>query len=137
MGYRDRVIDVRPDSPLVLVVDDYEDSREMCAEFLSFSGFRVEQAKDGLEAVAKATALRPDVVLMDISLPGIDGWEATRRLKSDARTKSICILALTGFALKDHEEQARASGCDGFLPKPCPPDHMVDEVRKALARVQR
>lgn len=124
-------------APLVLVVDDYDDSREMCAEFLVFSGFRVEEAKDGHEAIAKATSLLPDVILMDISLPGLDGWEATRRLKADARTSAIRILALTGFALKDHEEQAKSSGCDGFVTKPCPPDQMVLAVKKQLEERDR
>ncbi len=124
-------------APLVLVVDDYDDSREMCAEFLAFSGFRVEEAKDGHEAIAKATSLLPDVILMDISLPGLDGWEATRRLKADVRTSAIRILALTGFALKDHEEQAKSSGCDGFVSKPCPPDQMVLAVRKQLEERNR
>lgn len=124
-------------APLVLVVDDYDDSREMCAEFLTFSGFRVEEAKDGHEAIAKATSLLPDVILMDISLPGLDGWEATRRLKADARTSAIRILALTGFALKDHEEQAKSSGCDGFVTKPCPPDQMVLAVKKQLEERSR
>ena len=119
--------------PLVLVVDDYDDSREMCAEFLTFSGFRVEEARDGNEALAKATALIPDVILMDISLPGIDGWEATRRLKSEPKTRGIRILALTGFALRDHEAQATSSGCDGFVTKPCTPDQMVEAVRRQIA----
>lgn len=124
-------------APLVLIVDDYDDSREMCAEFLAFSGFRVEEAKDGHEAIAKATSLLPDVILMDISLPGLDGWEATRRLKADVRTSAIRILALTGFALKDHEEQAKSSGCDGFVTKPCPPDQMVLAVKKQLEERSR
>lgn len=123
-------------SALVLVVDDYDDSREMSAEFLSFSGFRVAEAKDGHEAIEKATALHPDVILMDISLPGIDGWEATRRLKADPRTRDIRILALTGFALRDHEAQAKSSGCDGFVSKPCPPEEMVAAVRGQLAAMR-
>ena len=74
--------------PLVLVVDDYQDAREMYAEYLEFSGFRVEQATNGAEALDKAFALLPDVILMDLSLPIIDGWEATRRLKGDERTRT-------------------------------------------------
>src|SRR5215208_4246740 len=85
--------------PLVLVVDDYQDAREMYAEYLSFSGFRVVEAGTGTEAVEKALALRPDVILMDLSLPGMDGWAATRQLKSDDRTRSIPVVALTGHAL--------------------------------------
>ncbi|HLM46046.1 MAG TPA: response regulator, partial [Myxococcaceae bacterium] len=73
-------------APLVLIVDDYQDAREMYAEYLEFSGFRVAEARNGAEAVEKAFALRPSVILMDLSLPVMDGWEATRRLKADART---------------------------------------------------
>lgn len=122
-------------TPLVLIVDDYSDSREMCAEFLRFSGFRVEEAVDGLQAVEKATSLLPDVVLMDLSLPGIDGAEATRRLKGDARTRKIRIVALTGHAQGEHADSAKAAGCDGFLTKPCAPDAMVQEIKRLLEGV--
>ncbi len=118
--------------PLVLVVDDYDDSRDMSAEFLSISGFRVIVARDGHQAVEMAIEHHPDVILMDISIPGIDGWEATRRLKTDERTRDIRILALTGFALRDHEEQVRPSGCDGFVAKPCLPDKIVEAVKQQL-----
>ena len=118
--------------PLVLVVDDYLDAREMCAEFLRFSGFRVEEAVDGVEAIEKATDLLPACILMDLSLPRLDGWEATRRLKKDARTKHIPIIALTGHALAGHAEVATDAGCDAFLTKPCLPDVMVAEVKKYL-----
>ena len=74
--------------PLVLVVDDYQDAREMYAEYLNFSGFRVTEASTGDEAVEKAFAQRPDVILMDLSLPGMDGWAATRQLKNDERTSA-------------------------------------------------
>lgn len=120
-------------APLVLVVDDYLDAREMCAEFLRFSGFRVEEAADGVEAIEKASDLLPAVILMDLSLPRLDGWEATRRLKKDARTKSIPVIALTGHALAGHAEGASEAGCDSFLTKPCLPDVMVAEVKRVLA----
>ena len=119
--------------PLVLVVDDYLDAREMCGEFLRFSGYRVEEAADGVEAIEKATALLPACILMDLSLPRLDGWEATRRLKKDARTKHIPIIALTGHALAGHAEVATDAGCDSFLTKPCLPDVMVAEVKKLIA----
>ena len=122
-------------SPLVLVVDDYLDAREMCAEFLRFSGFRVEEAVDGIEAIEKASELLPAVILMDLSLPRLDGWEATRRLKKDERTKSIPVIALTGHALAGHAEVATEAGCDSFLTKPCLPDVMVAEVKRVLAAV--
>lgn len=127
--------DVSAELPLVLVVDDYADAREMCAEFLRFSGFRVEEAVDGIEAVEKATELLPAVILMDLSLPRLDGWEATRQLKKDARTKDIPVIALTGHALAGHAEGAKDAGCDAFLTKPCLPDAMLAEVKRVLARV--
>jgi two-component system, cell cycle response regulator DivK len=118
--------------PLVLVVDDYQDAREMYAEYLSFSGFRVVEASTGTEAVEKAFALRPDVILMDLSLPGMDGWAATRELKRDERTKRIPVVALTGHALAGASEGARLAGCDAFVTKPCLPDELVLEVRRML-----
>lgn len=120
--------------PLVLVVDDYQDAREMYAEYLSFSGFRVAEASNGLEAIEKAFELRPDVILMDLSLPGIDGWAATRRLKTDERTKSIPVVALTGHALAGASDGARQAGCDAFVTKPCLPDELVLEVKRVLER---
>jgi CheY-like chemotaxis protein len=117
---------------LILVVDDYQDAREMYAEYLQFSGFRVAEAKNGNEAVEQAYALKPDLILMDLSLPGMDGWEATRRLKADDRTKQIPIVALTGHALAGASEGAKKAGCDSFVTKPCLPDDLVVEVRRML-----
>ena len=82
--------------PLILVVDDYEDAREMYAEYLRFCGFRVAEARNGNEALEQAFTLMPDLILMDLSLPGMDGWEATRQLKADERTRNIPVVALTG-----------------------------------------
>lgn len=120
--------------PLVLVVDDYQDAREMYAEYLEFSGFRVAEAKNGQEALDKAFELVPDVILMDLSLPVMDGWEATRRLKRDARTRAIPVVALTGHALKGHSEDANEAGCDAYVTKPCLPDALVEQVKKMIAR---
>ena len=125
------------DAPLILVVDDYQDAREMYAEYLQFSGFRVAEARNGNEAVAQAFSLRPDLILMDLSLPGMDGWEATRVLKSDDRTKHIPVVALTGHALAGASEGARKAGCDSFVTKPCLPDDLVVEVRRMLETVRK
>lgn len=122
-----------PARPLVLVVDDYEDAREMYAECLDQSGFRVEQAESGEEAVAKAVALRPALIVMDLALPGMDGWTATRAIKTDDRTRSIPVVALTGHARSDASTAARDAGCDAFLTKPCLPDAVVEIVRRLLA----
>jgi CheY-like chemotaxis protein len=124
---------LRP-QPLVLVVDDYEDAREMYAEYFEFSGFTVAEACNGVEAVQKAGELLPDVILMDLSLPVMDGWEATRRLKGDARTRGIPVVALTGHALVGHADGALNAGCDAFVVKPCLPDALVKEVRRVLHR---
>ena len=124
-------------APLILVVDDYQDAREMYAEYLQFSGFRVAEAKNGNEAVEKAFALKPDLILMDLSLPGMDGWEATRRLKADDATKRIPVVALTGHALAGASEGAKKAGCDSFVTKPCLPDDLVVEVRRMLATVKQ
>jgi CheY-like chemotaxis protein len=121
--------------PLILIVDDYQDAREMYAEYLKASGFRVAEARTGFEAVAKARELKPDVVLMDLSLPGIDGWEATRQLKADQSTMHIPVVAITGHASELASRDAKAAGCISFVLKPALPDAVVAEVRKALAVV--
>ena len=118
--------------PLVLVVEDYQDAREMYAAYLQFSGYRVAEATNGVEAIEQAHQLMPDIILMDLALPKMDGWEATRRLKSDDRTRNIPIVALTGHALAGHAEGARQAGCDAFVTKPCLPDALVAEIKRML-----
>lgn len=119
--------------PLVLVVDDYEDAREMYAECLDASGFAVAQAETGDQAVAMALALMPALIVMDLALPGMDGWSATRAIKTDVRTAMIPVVALTGHARSDASTAARDAGCDAFLTKPCLPDQIVEIVRRLLA----
>ena len=121
-------------APLILIVDDYQDAREMYAEYLEFSGFRVLEARNGLEAVEKAQEFLPAVILMDLSLPVMDGWEATRRLKGDERTRNIPVVALTGHALDGHSREAQDAGCDAYVTKPCLPDALLREVRRMLQR---
>jgi CheY-like chemotaxis protein len=123
--------------PLILVVDDYQDAREMYAEYLQFSGFRVAEARNGNEALEQAFALKPDLILMDLSLPGMDGWEATRQLKADERTQNIPVVALTGHALAGASDGAKRAGCDSFVTKPCLPDDLVVEVRRMLNAVSK
>ena len=120
-------------APLVLVVDDVDHGREIFAEYLEFRGFRVATAADGLEAIQKTHELLPDVVLMDLSLPGIDGWEATRRLKQDPATQDIPIIALTAHALASAHDKARAVGCNSVVTKPCLPKDLELEVRRQIA----
>ncbi len=120
-------------NPLVLVVEDYQDAREMYTAYLQFSGYRVAEAANGLEAIEKTRELMPDIILMDLALPKIDGWQATRELKADDRTKHIPIVALTGHALAGHSELARQAGCDSFVTKPCLPDALVAEIQRMLS----
>ena len=122
----------RKTAPLILVVEDYDDAREMYVEYLTFTGFRVESATNGLEAIEMTQRLKPDLVLMDLALPKLDGWEATRRLKSDPATARIPVIALTGHALAGHAERAREAGCDSFITKPCVPDELVAEISRVL-----
>ena len=122
----------KTERPRVLVVDDYPDAREMYSEYLEFSGFDVIQAVNGMEALQRAIDAAPDIILMDLSLPVMDGWEATRRLKEDARTNSIPVVALTGHALAGISEGAMKAGCDAFVTKPCLPEDLVKEIRKVL-----
>jgi CheY-like chemotaxis protein len=119
-------------APLVLIVEDFDDAREMYRDYLQFSGFRVETARDGREAIEKARTMSPDLVLMDLSLPGIDGWEATRLLKSDPATRTIQIVALSAHVLSTDGDRARRAGCDGFIAKPCLPPDLVEEIAKYL-----
>jgi len=127
----------QPEEALVLVVEDYQDAREMYSAYLQFSGYRVAEATNGAEAIEKAIQLMPDIILMDLALPKVDGWEATKRLKSDPRTKHIPIVALTGHALAGFAEGAREAGCDAFVTKPCLPDALVAEIRRMLAGVRQ
>jgi CheY-like chemotaxis protein len=118
--------------PLVLLVDDSEDNREVYAQYLAFSGFRVEIAVDGVEAVEKAASLHPDVIVMDLSLPRLDGWEATRQIKSAPATSDIPVIALTGHAVSESKRRALDVGCSGYLTKPCLPDILVSEIRRLV-----
>jgi len=122
----------KSDRPRVLLVDDYPDAREMYTEYLEFSGFEVIGAGNGVEALQRAVDASPDIILMDLSLPVMDGWEATRRLKADNRTAAIPVVALTGHALAGISEGAKKAGCDAFVTKPCLPEDLVREIRKIL-----
>jgi two-component system cell cycle response regulator DivK len=120
-------------APLVLLVDDAEDNREVYEQFLKFSGFRVEIAVDGVEAVEKAASLKPDVIVMDLSLPKMDGWEATRQIKSAPGTMDIPVIALTGHAVSESKRKALEVGCSGYLTKPCLPEVLVSEIRRLVS----
>lgn len=119
--------------PLVLVVDDYPDAREMYAEWLRVCGYRVAVAGTVGDALTLALNDTPAAILMDLSLPGVDGFEATRQLKADVRTRHIPVLALSGHVGADTARRALAAGCDAFLVKPTPVQHVVAEVERLVS----
>ncbi|MGH7339313.1 MAG: response regulator, partial [Candidatus Rokuibacteriota bacterium] len=116
------------------VVDDYADNREMYSAYLRFQGLEVVEAANGTEALEHAFERKPDLVVMDLSLPGVDGWQATRMLKADERTKDVPVIAVTGHALAGAPERAAEAGCDGFLTKPCLPEDLLREIHRMLGR---
>ena len=124
----------KANKPRVLVVDDYPDAREMYSEYLAYSGYEVIEAATGIEALQRAIDDQPDIILMDLPLPVMDGWEATRRLKADDRTAGIPVVALTGHALAGISEGAKRAGCDAFVTKPCLPEDLVHEIKRVLER---
>jgi len=102
----------------ILIVDDNQDSRELVLKVLKNKGYQLSEAIDGEEALARVALDKPDLILMDISLPKIDGYEVTRRLKGTEKYKAIPIIALTAHAMKGDREKALAEGCNGYIPKP-------------------
>jgi two-component system, cell cycle response regulator DivK len=121
--------------PLILLVEDYDDAREMYRDYLEYAGFQVETARDGHEALTKARESNPDLVLMDLSMPGLDGWEATRLLKTDPATSHLTVVALSAHALAAEGDRAKRAGCDGFIAKPCLPHDLVEQM-SAYLRVE-
>ena len=118
---------------IVLLVEDDQDGRRMYAEWLTEAGFLVDQAHNGLQALERAFDSRPDVVVTDLNIPGIDGFELTRRLKQDPRTTSIPVLAVTGYvAFASDPGRARRAGCDLVLQKPCSPDDLEAAIRTII-----
>lgn len=112
----------------IFIVDDFKDSREMCARFLGEHGFRVTELTDGKDALAKAAYLQPDLIVMELLLPGLDGLEVARRLKGSTETRHIPVIILTAYDFA----AANQVGCEGFLTKPCLPDRMVSEITRVL-----
>jgi len=118
--------------PLILIVEDQSELRQLYVHQLMLSGFDVIEAENGADAISHTASHSPDVVLMDLSLPVVDGWEATRRLKADHRTAHIPVVALTAHDGSGELQRATSAGCDWFVPKPCPPDALIAEVRRIL-----
>lgn len=121
-----------PMSNTVLLVEDNSDNRAIYRTILEFTGYTVIEALDGEAAVGQARQRQPDLILMDISIPIMDGWEATRILKADPTTSGIPIIALTAHAMDSDRRMAEEVGCDGYLAKPIEPRLVVEEVARFL-----
>ncbi|HTV00462.1 MAG TPA: response regulator [Luteitalea sp.] len=120
-------------TPLVLLVDDYPDTRDLYGTYLRTRGYRTEEAEDGVEGLAKAIDLHPSVVLMDLAMPNMNGWDATRLMKGDPRTTSIPVICLTAHGRDEFRKSAFDAGCVGFLTKPCLPSEVLREVQRVLS----
>ncbi len=119
-------------SKLILVVEDQEDNRRILRDLLTSADYEMTEAENGEEALAAVAKNRPDLILMDIQLPVLDGYEATRRIKADPTLKDIPVIAVTSYALSGDEAKARAAGCDDFVPKPYSPRQLLAKIRQFL-----
>jgi two-component system, cell cycle response regulator DivK len=114
----------------ILVVEDTEDNRQIIRDLLSSAGYELIEAVDGETGVEAAAREKPDLILMDIQLPKMDGYEATRRIKADAASAHIPIIAVTSYALSGDEAKTRAAGCDAYIAKPFSPRQLLAKVRE-------
>jgi two-component system cell cycle response regulator DivK len=118
----------------ILVIEDTEDNRQIVRDLLESAGYALIEALDGLEGVAAAEREHPDLILMDIQLPGIDGYEATRRIRAVPALATVPIIAVTSYALSGDEAKTRAAGCDGYVAKPFSPRQLLAKIREFLPR---
>jgi len=119
-------------SKCILVVEDQEDNRQILRDLLGSAGYDLTEAEDGEEAIAAVARRRPDLILMDIQLPVMDGYEATRRIRTNPDLRSVPIIAVTSYALAGDEDKALAAGCDGYVTKPYSPRDLLAKVRTCL-----
>ena len=117
----------------ILVVEDQEDDRQIIRDMLAGTGYEITEAENGEEALAAIAKQRPDLILMDIQLPVMDGYAATRRIKTDPALKSIPVIAVTSYALSGEEKKAREAGCDDYVPKPYSPRQLLAKIRQYLS----
>ena len=119
-------------SKRILVVEDQEDNRQILRDLLNSVGYQILEAEDGARGVAAAEAERPDLILMDIQLPGLDGYEATRRIKNEPALRAIPVIVVTSYALSGDEDKARAAGCDAYIAKPYNTNRLLAMIRDFL-----
>jgi CheY-like chemotaxis protein len=123
-----------PPAPLVFIVEDHQDTREFMADCLARNGFRVETARDGRAALSGIAKTRPDLIVTDLSLPHLNGWELTRRLRHDPRTEHIPVIACSAHMSSWSLEHALDAGCVAYLVKPISPEELLAAINRALAR---
>ena len=119
-------------SKTILVIEDHEDNRRIMRDLLTGSGYEVIEAVTGIEGVSAAESYHPDLILMDINLPGIDGYEATRRIKADPDLQNIPILVVTSYALSGDDVKAFEAGCDAYVAKPFSPRELLAKIREYI-----
>ena len=119
-------------SKKILVVEDQEDNRRILRDLLNSAGYQIVEAAPGPEGVSMASSVRPDLILMDIQLPGIDGYEATRQIKAKPDLREIPVIAVTSYALSGDDAKAFAAGCSGYVTKPYSPRQLLAKVRELL-----
>ena len=118
----------------ILIVEDQEDNRQILRDLLGNAGYALSEAENGEQALAAVAARRPDLILMDIQLPVMDGYEATRRIKADPATRSIPVIVVTSYALSGDDTRARAAGCDAYVSKPYSPRQLLAKIREYLPK---
>ena len=119
-------------SKRILVVEDQEDNRQIIRDMLSATDYEITEAENGEEAIAAVAKQKPDLILMDIQMPILDGYEATRRIKADPALRANPIIAITSYALSGDEQKAREAGCDDYVPKPYSPRQLLAKIRQYL-----
>jgi len=119
-------------SKRILVVEDQPDNRQIIRDMLAPTGYEITEVENGEEALTAIAKQRPDLILMDIQLPVMDGYEAARRIKADPALRSIPIIAVTPYALSGEEKKVRAAGCDEYVPKPFSPRQLLAKIRQHL-----
>lgn len=120
-------------SGLILVVEDHEDNRRILRDLLTSAGFEFIEAETGLDGVKMAKLHQPDLILMDLQLPGIDGYEAARQIRSEPTLSSVAIIAVTSYALSGDEQRALAAGCNAYVCKPYSPRQLLAKIRELLS----
>jgi two-component system, cell cycle response regulator DivK len=120
-------------SKRILVVEDQPDNRQIIRDMLASTDYEITEAEDGAQALEAIAKQRPDLILMDIQLPIIDGYTATRKIKADPMLRSIPIIAVTSYALNGEEKKAREAGCDDYVPKPFSPRQLLAKIRQYLS----